>query len=274
MGNGRFFVPGDQTSDELLGVLATWKSIRWLLLFIGISYFVVIVFSSSAITPGALILMGLSVAPLYILVGVYKSARKHFFQTFAELNGWEYAETGDAEKEAGAIFRKNSGGRITNQISGRIDERVFRIFSFSFATVFNENKKTIFYTVFAFKFAGSFPNFYLNRKGDQYGFSVGERVPLPLAFEEKFSLSAPREYEIEALEIFTPDVLAALLDGEFPYDIEFANQEVLIFSEGQITDSGMLWREFKRVLKIEDLFDEKLDRFKFQPIGDLSPVLH
>lgn len=269
MESGHFFVPGDRTSDKLREVMPEWKSIRWLLLFIGILYGVFLIASPSDLNLRTLIWIVLSVSPLYILVN--KGARKHFFQIFAELNGWEYAETGDVGKEEGAIFRKNSGGRITHYIRGKIDGRDLRIFTFSFT---DQNGKTIYYTVFAFKFNGSFPHIFLNRRGNQYGFDAGERVPLPTEFEKKFSLSAPKKYEIEALEIFTPDVLAALLDGEFPHDVEFADREVLIFAEGQITDSTMLWREFKRALKIEDLLDEKLDRFKFEPIGDLPPVLH
>ena len=86
-------------------------------------------------------------------------------------------------------------------------------------------------------------------------------------------MSAPKEYEIEALEIFTPDVLASLLDNKFGHDVEFVNQEMLIFFYGQISDPEQLEREFKRALDLEDLLDEKLDRFKFEQIGDMPTRL-
>ena len=98
-------------------------------------------------------------------------------------------------------------------------------------------------------------------------------IPLPVEFEKNFSLSAPRKYEIEALAIFTLDVLAGLLDNGFAYDVEFVNQEVLIFTDGQINDFGGLERAFDQALKLEDLLDEKLDRFKFQQIGDMPHTL-
>lgn len=196
-----------------------------------------------------------------------------FWKQFAELNGWKYKDRSDHNQEQGIMFRQGHGRIIYYCIEGLIGGRNFRIFNYNFSIGYGKHRKTYFYTVFAFKFKGSFPNIYLNNKANSYSIRVGESIPLPSEFEKSFSLSAPKEYEIEALEIFTPDVLARLLDNKFGHDVEFVNQEMIIFSDGQINNSEKLEKEFKRALELEELLDEKLDRFKMETIGDMPTKL-
>lgn len=209
---------------------------------------------------------------LYFIL-IESKIRILFWKQFAELNGWKYKDRSDPSQEQGIMFRQGHGRIIHHCIEGMIDERNFRIFNYNFSIGSGKHRKTYFYTIFAFKFDGTFPHIYLNDKAYSYSIRIGESIPLPTEFEKSFSLSAPKEYEIEALEIFTPDVLVSLLDNKFGHDVEFVNQEMLIFFDGQISGSEQLEREFKRALGLEDLLDEKLDRFKTEPIGDMPTSL-
>lgn len=208
--------------------------------------------------------------PVFIVWGKTKS---DFWKQFAEVNGWQYKDYSDSNQESGMMFRQGNNRHVSHIIDGNIDGRPFRIFNYDFAVGSGKIKKTHHYTVFSFKFNGSFPHIYLNNRHNPYNVSAGEKIPLPGEFEKNFSLSAPKEYEIEALEIFTPDVLTRLLDGGFTYDIEFVDQEMLVFTDGLINNSEELIQKFNKALELEDLFDEKLDKFKFQPIGDMSHYL-
>jgi len=215
----------------------------------------------------------LAIIAVYIAV-VQNETRTSFWKRFAEVNGWRYAESGDPSIEQGMMFEQGNSRRITHVIEGGIDERRFRIFNYEFSIGSGKNKKTYYYAAFAFRFNGLFPHIYLNHRRNSYSIRAGEEVPLPEEFKEKFSLSAPRKYEIEALAIFTPDVLARLLDNGFAHDVEFVDQEVIIFADGRINTFDALEKEFDQALALEDMLDEKLDRFKFQPIGDMPHHLH
>lgn len=199
--------------------------------------------------------------------------RTLFWRQFAELNGWKYEDYGDPEQESGIMFRQGHSRHISYCVEGTVDERHFRIFSYNFTIGSGQNKEGYYYTVFAFKFNGSFPHIYLNNRNNSYNIKIGETIPLSGEFERTFSLSSPKKYEIESLEIFTPELLVNLLDNNFSHDVELVNQEVLIFTEGQINNFEKLEKEFNRALQLEDLFDEKLDKFKFQPIGDMPHSL-
>lgn len=225
----------------------------------------------------------------YLFVGLYAffiqmKVRASFWKEFAVANGWQYQTDSfsawidisgfsNAENESGIMFKQGNEGRISNEIAGTIDNRNFRIFNYQYSTGSGKNKQTHRYTVFSFKFNGSFPDIYLNNRSNYLNITAGEKIPLPDEFEEKFFLSAPHEYEIEALQIFTPDVLSSLLDNGFPYDVEFVNHEMIIFTEGQISNFDELAREFNKALELEDLVDEKLDKFKYEQIGDMPSEL-
>ena len=211
----------------------------------------------------------------YVIIAVYvyyvkNKVRSSFWKQFAEINDWQYEQSGDISQESGIMFKQGNARSMSNVIEGIIDGRQFKIFNYQFSIGSGKSKETHYYTVFAFKFNGSFPHIYLNNKHNKYGVKVGEAVPLPGEFEKRFSLSVSRKYEIEALEIFTPDVLESLLNNGFSHDVEFVNQNVLIFTNGQIDKFEQLDKEFNLALDLEDLLDEKLDRFRFEKIGDMA----
>lgn len=257
---------------------AVWDTIkvRWqfwsILAFTIISSIVLLWISSKKDFDVRIVFLPLIIIFFYV-AKIADEIRTSFWKQFAEINGWHYKSYGDPDQESGIMFKQGNGGSISNIIEGVIDGRQFRIIEYDFSVGSGKSKKTYYYAVFAFKFNGSFPHIYLNNKYNSYGLSVGEKIPLSSEFEKRFTLFAPKEYEIEALEIFTPDILANLLDNGFPHDVEFINQEVLIFTNGQINDFNQLEKEFKRALGIEDLLDEKLDKFKFEKIGDMPHTL-
>lgn len=211
--------------------------------------------------------------PLTYLLWVQTRVLATFWKEVAEINGWQYKVNGAPDKETGVMFQQGDERNISNYIEGAIGGRQFRMFNYWFSTGSGKSRRVYFYIVFAFKFNGSFPHIYLNNKHNSYSINIGEKIPLPSEFEDKFILSTPREYEIEALEIFTEDVFAKLLDEKFSHDVEFVDHEVLMFVDGNIDNFEKLEKEFNRAMELEELLDEKLDRFKFEKIGDRTPDL-
>jgi hypothetical protein len=222
---------------------------------------------------------------IYFFITLNK-IRSSFWKEFAELNGWQYEDNtptpldttntsvyGNADNESGLMFKEGSGRIISNEIKGTLPDRHFRIFCYQFSIGSGKSKRTFHYTVFGFKFNGSFPHIYLNNKSNSWSINSGEKIPLPTEFENKFSLFAPKKYEIEALEIFTPEVLSELLNRTFLYDVEFINQEILVFADGQINNFTQLEQRFNKALELKDLLAQKLDKFKFQQVGDMPSTL-
>lgn len=207
---------------------------------------------------------------MFYIMSATNKARDAFWKQVAQNNGWEYKGTVDDVVEPGIMFKQGKGQNIEHLLLGNVDGRAFRMFKYSFTIGEDKNETTYWYTVFAFRFEGAFPHIYLNNKHNSYSISAGEKLPLPLEFEKQFLLSAPKKYETEALEIFTPEILTKLLDGGFTHDIELVDHELIMFVDGSTDSFKKLEKEFNKAMELEDIFDEKLDKFKFEKIGDIQ----
>jgi len=64
------------------------------------------------------------------------------------------------------------------------------------------------------------------------GFTKDQVLKLSSNFNEYFTLYAPKEYERDALYIFTPDVMAALIDFVSKFDVEIVDTDLILYTPG------------------------------------------
>lgn len=219
-------------------------------------------------------------APLLVLfliyAGVLSAKRRLFWQQIAKANDWIHTVEASHRQEKSVVIRKRSKEKeeyddklLNNLITGRINGREFRIFEF----MLRKGDSFQRFTIFAFKFLGAFPNILLNYRNNHHDIRIGEYISTPIEFEKKYLLSVAKEYEIEALQIFTPEIMAFLLENEVKHDMEFVDQEVLFFTEGALFKYADFQKVFAQCAKVADLLGAKLDKMKYQKIGDLSQNL-
>ncbi len=202
--------------------------------------------------------------------------RQEFWRQFAREHGWEYLENFDISDQKGVMFRpgvkEDLFARNLVKFSDK-EGKTIKIFNYSFSVRVGRNSKTYPYTVFVFSVDGDFPHIYLDRLNNSYTIRPGEKVPLPGDFESKFSLFAPRKYEQEALEIFTPEVLNHLLEVDFPYDMELVDKEVIFYVDGFVDSRELLEKEFAQLAATFEIFEKNLRQRKFHPVGDMPHYL-
>jgi hypothetical protein len=109
------------------------------------------------------------------------------------------------------------------------------------------------------------PHMVLDARSNNY-FGAVSNLPHSLAghrtlklegdFSDKFLLHVPEGYERDAYYIFTPDVMAALVDNAENYDIEVIDNKVIIFSREQIPLHDE--QAFDRRIKIADAIGEEI----------------
>ncbi|MCA9354677.1 MAG: hypothetical protein KC877_04115 [Candidatus Kaiserbacteria bacterium] len=214
--------------------------------------------------------------PLFLwYVHTAAKARKRFWQLVAEKKGWSYAETDDVSDEEALFLNTGHSHSISNMISGTEDSIPVRAFESMYTVGSGKNKQTYTFSCFAFRFEGSFPHLYLNRNDNQVSFISNReyQIPLPGEFGEKFTLYAPKEYEIEALQIFTPDLLEYLLQTNWLSDIEFVDHEFIVFRKGFISSYDEFTTELASASKIASRFADTLQRMQFAPIPHTSHLL-
>ncbi|HEY4489880.1 MAG TPA: hypothetical protein VJC12_01330 [Candidatus Paceibacterota bacterium] len=184
------------------------------------------------------------------------------------------------ENENAAMFKQGHSRTAKNKITfTKNSGETIRLFFYSFEKNYGKNKRTYNYLIYSISFASNFPHLYLNYKNNKYELNIGEKLSLPTEFEKKFTLSIPRGYHIEALQVFTPDVLEEILRLSIVSDIEIVGNEIIFFLEGlwSVNDIfrglDILEKEFNSIEKVVNLLKPKLEKVRWQQIGDRSAIM-
>lgn len=208
----------------------------------------------------------------------YSKIREAFWKQLALQYKWEYTFSRDISHEKALLFHAGNSMSAEHGVKGIYNEQPFQIFEYYYTIGSGRNKTTYEFTVFEIKFTGTFPHLYLNYKNDWYSntppiFSSLAKISVPKEFENKFKLYAPKEYEIETLEIFTPEIFALLIDSEWNHDMEFVDGELVIYRKIKFSNFADLDRELNKIKKFVDILAPLLNRSKLTQIGDISPSL-
>lgn len=222
--------------------------------------------------------LGTLLLPWVILAGwrrrLAEKIRGRFWRQFALHHGWTYQPRGDLRGERAVMFHEGHSRSMRHVVSGALDsERPFRIFEYKFSAGHGRRRHDYFFTTFAVRFSGAFPHLYLDRLKNGYGTKAGVSLPLPGEFTASFRLFCPAEYEIEALQVFSPEILAYLLDANFPHDIELLDQELHVFTRGYINTLQDLEERFQMGRAIVERLAPRLDRLRLTPIGTHKTTL-
>ncbi len=193
-------------------------------------------------------------------------------------NGGTYSTSLDIRKEKGAMFREGHSPKLEGELAFiSKNKEKFRLFRYVFYKGHGKYKREYSYRVFGVGGFQVIPHMYLNYKKNNYSLSLGQKLSLPSAFENEFILSIPPSYHIEALQIFTPDVLEAILRLPFKCDIEFVNGEIIFYLEnrrrpsfksGLLNDLPKMKQIVEGARDIVSLISHKIQNIKWAPVGD------
>ena len=225
------------------------------------------------------------VASPLLFLGVYffrilEKAEKEFWIKFSEKNDGVYETFGNPLDEQAIMFRQGHTRSVQHSVMFGEGNNQTKIFRYSFSIGAGKSKTTYTYTVFTQTFERSVPHLYLNYRRDGYGVSIGDSISLPSEFEKEFDISIPKGYHIEALQIFTPEILATILDLGIKVDIELVGNQIYFFIR-QERSFGMNFKKHLELLEekhravsvLMRLLKPRLDRFNFAKIGDLPHTL-
>jgi hypothetical protein len=206
---------------------------------------------------------------------VARSMRTKFWQQVAKAKGWVFASDASVDDQEALFLNTGHTRRLQNVVKGVQAELPCRVFESRYTVGRGKRKTTYKFACMAFQFTGSFPHLYLNKKDNKVSFISNEKfkISLPTSFDEQFALYAPNEYELEALQVFTPDVMEYLLRVDWPYDIEFVDQEMIVFHRGYINTLQALEQELTKASELAKFFQHNLQHMSFTPINQTPHLL-
>ena len=227
----------EEIVDVTTSTRSYWKKHRRHLFFV--------LFGTIAIEVVLFLFMGASGGFIYIFPimwpiieysSVSSKIQDEFIAQFAAANGYAFAATGPFG--TGRFFKLGHDRRASNIVTGMEKECPIQFYTYSYAIGYGKQRHEYSFTVFSIMFDTVMPEILLLSKDHVLGegpvLEGTSVVKLEGDFDKHFSLHVPPGYEIEALEIFTPDVMAELIDKGCWYSLEISKRYLYLYVEYQM----------------------------------------
>lgn len=231
----------------------------------------------AALTPFFIVLIVVSAVIAFVVIAIRVQTEK-----FAKLHKFAV--------ENNLTFRTNipdpvyAGMPFDEGHSRRIDEAFFfpdggEIGNYEYTTGSGKHQTTHYWGYIRIKLNRKLPNMVLDAKKNNIlgrfstlpdSFNRSQTLPLEGDFNNYFTLYAPKEYERDALYVFTPDVMAALVDSGQSYDMEVVDDNLMIYQLGKIQLDSQ--SELEKLTAIIDHIGSELrdqsHRYADERVGD------
>ena len=197
---------------------------------------------------------------------------------FATANGLIYSTQSPNPAYPGSIFTNGHSRRSIDHVRSA-SGRFFDIGNYQYKTGSGKNETTHNWGFMAFVLDRKLPHMVLDSTANNglFGgsnlpatFAKGQRLSLEGDFDKYFALYAPQSYERDALYVFTPDLMALLIDEAAPFDVEIVDDWMFVYSSSPFTPQDPA--HFQRLFRILDTVGAKTltqtDRYADERIGD------
>jgi hypothetical protein len=185
----------------------------------------------------------LAAMAIFVLIVGYaiaqSKAQTAFMAQFAAANGYAFSPKASMDGLDGAFFRIGRDQRRYDLVSGSYGNYPIELFLYQYAIGQGKYMQVYVYTVFRLRFDTAMPDLVLEQKNYPVERSIltsaarqKEFVSLEGDFNKYFTLSIPKGYEVEALEIFTPEIMATLVEKCASLDLEIVGTDLFIYAPG------------------------------------------
>lgn len=198
---------------------------------------------------------------------------------FAAANNLSYTPLfRSVPQEDGLIFNIGHSHLASEILADYHETYGFEMANYSYYTGSGRNKRLHSYHYITLKLPRRLPHIVLDaKKGNFMGvsnlpiaFKNAQKLQLEGDFNKYFTLYCPKKYERDALYIFTPDIMAMMIDLGAKYDVEIIDDKLFLYGAGHM-------RRFDRKLyesafTILNVFGKKMharvDYYADERIGD------
>jgi hypothetical protein len=173
---------------------------------------------------------------------------------FARANGLTFLPSG-VPSYPGAIFGLGQGRLATDHLATAAG-RYLDLGNYRYSTGSGDDRTTHQWGFLALKLDRALPHIVLDAKANNglfgtstlpISFDRAQVLSLEGDFDRYFTLYCPKDYERDALYVFTPDLLALLIDESRQFDVEIVDDWMFVYSTARfdMTDADTLRRLFR-----------------------------
>lgn len=200
---------------------------------------------------------------------------------FAEANDMHYAHDASFDDRGGIIFGSGHS-RTFPQLFTTTSQEFVEIGNYQYVTGSGKSRRVHNFGFMRIKLPRRLPNMVLDSKKNNFfggrlsnltiGFGKDQQLSLEGDFDRYFTLYAPAQYKTDALYVFTPDVMQALIDAAHAYDCEVIDDDFYIYSDSQftLTDRNQLQELVGIASKLRPKLMQQTDYYADARVGDRS----
>lgn len=208
-----------------------------------------------------------------------KWERWYRLDRFASANGLVFSPVSVDPQYPGAIFQIGRARSAVDHLLSASD-RFLDYGNYRYTTGSGKNQSTRTWGFMALQLDRALPNMVLDSKANNglFGsnlpatFSKDQVLHLEGNFDDYFTLYCPKQYERDALYIFTPDLMALLIDNASPFDVEIIDKWMFVYSSAAFDLRQPAIHQ--RLLGIVDTVGAKTltqtDRYADERVGDVT----
>ena len=195
---------------------------------------------------------------------------------FAAANGFTFSPRDADPGYPGMIFRIGRQRQALDHLV-RHAPRFLDIGNFRYTVGSGKNKKTRTWGFMALRLDRRVPHMLLDAKANNVlgsnlpaHFSRDQVLSLEGDFDRHFTLYCPREYERDALYVFTPDLMALLIDEAGTFDVEVIDDWMFVYAQRplRLGDGTQLVRMLRIVDTVGAKTVDRTDYYADERIGD------
>jgi hypothetical protein len=200
--------------------------------------------------------------------------------TFATANGMTFSPIDASPSYPGAIFNLGDSRRAVDHLRSTTG-RALDIGNYFYSTGSGKNRSTHSWGFMALNLDRKLPNMVLDSKANNglFGatnlptyFARDQVLALEGDFDDYFTLYCPKAYERDALYVFTPDLMALLVDNAAPFDVEIVDDWMFVYSATPFPSANPA--VYQRLFRIVDTVGAKTlaqtGRYVDERVGDFS----
>jgi hypothetical protein len=198
---------------------------------------------------------------------------------FARRNGMRFSPLDARPSYPGAIFQLGDSRQSVDHVVSTTG-RFIDFGNYRYTTGSGKNRSTRTWGFLAFHLDRKLPHMVLDSKANNgfFGsnlpatFDKDQILSLEGDFDRYFTLYCPQQYERDALYVFTPDLMALLIDEAAPFDVEIVDDWMFVYSNAAFRtgDAGLYARLFRIIDTVGAKTLTQTDRYVDARVGDFS----
>jgi hypothetical protein len=211
-----------------------------------------------------------------LLIGhLMGKARSKLIQQFAQAHGYSYVGDQALHHFEGSVLAARDGHsrRSSDMVVGSLGETPFKLFQFEYTIGHSKHSQIHQHSVMHLATKSRLPHLIIDSKQFntiKFDYHNSQLLQLEGDFNRYFRIYGPKKYEMEVLQILTPDVMAQLIDKSNLFDVELINNSVYIYSKEYIDTREKLEALHELATTLIAELGNKLHNFR---LTDIHPTV-